>query len=82
MSEIARALDERTTTAQALIETAIANHDKHDTKLKAYMQWLPDMARKAAAAADASFAAGVRVGSLQGLPVAVKDNYAMNWLPT
>jgi aspartyl-tRNA(Asn)/glutamyl-tRNA(Gln) amidotransferase subunit A len=82
ISDLARALDERQVSALELAEAAIANHAGRDAQLKAYMQWAPELARQLARAADAAFASNVRVGDLQGIPVAVKDNYAMTGFPT
>jgi aspartyl-tRNA(Asn)/glutamyl-tRNA(Gln) amidotransferase subunit A len=64
---------------QALIEAAQA---RHDPKLDAYKNWAPDFARRQAVAADAAFAAGSRLGPLQGIPVSVKDLYGVEGLPT
>jgi aspartyl-tRNA(Asn)/glutamyl-tRNA(Gln) amidotransferase subunit A len=82
MSEIARALDERRLTARELVEAAIARHEKWDGRLKAYSLWAPDAARATAAAADKAFTAGARVGALQGLPISVKDLFAVTGWPT
>jgi aspartyl-tRNA(Asn)/glutamyl-tRNA(Gln) amidotransferase subunit A len=82
ISDLARALDDRQVTALELAEAAIANHAHRDAQLRAYMQWAPELARQLARAADAAFALHVRVGALQGIPVAVKDNYAMTGFPT
>lgn len=82
MAEIATALDERRTTARDLVEAAIARHDRWDSRLHAYSLWKPDAARQAAAAADVAFAAGVRVGSLQGIPISVKDLFGVGGWPT
>lgn len=82
ISEIATAFDERRLTARELIEAATARHERWDKRLSAYSQWSPEPARQAAAAADAAFAAGTRVGSLQGIPVSVKDLFGVAGLPT
>lgn len=82
IAEIAIALDERKITARDLIEAAIARHERWDSQLHAYSLWKPDEARRAAAAADAAFAAGSRVGSLQGIPVSVKDLFGVAGWPT
>jgi len=65
--------------AQELIEAAQA---RHDAKLNGYVSWAPDFARKQAAAADAAFASGNRLGALQGIPISVKDLYGVASLPT
>ncbi|HEX9461967.1 MAG TPA: amidase [Alphaproteobacteria bacterium] len=82
ISEIATALDERRLTARDLIEAAIQRHDKWGGQLKAYSLWAPDAARATAQAADAAFAAGTRAGPLQGIPISVKDLFAVAGWPT
>src|SRR5258708_38658043 len=64
--------------AQELIEAAQA---RHDAKLNGYVSWAPDFARQQAAAADAAFASGNRLGALQGIPISVKDLYGVENLP-
>ena len=82
LPEIARALDRGETTASALAEAAIARHGRLDETLHAYKAWEPERARIQARAADAAFAAGTRLGPLQGLPISVKDLYGIPGWPT
>ena len=82
IAEIAIALDERRVSARDLIDASIARHERWDGRLHAYSLWKPDEARRAATAADAAFAAGTRVGSLQGIPVSVKDLFGVAGWPT
>lgn len=76
---IARHLADGTLRAQDVTEAALA---RHDPGLNAYVSYAPTLARKQAAAADAAFAAGVRLGGLQGVPVSFKDLYGVAGLPT
>lgn len=78
LSEIARRLADRRLSARALTEEA---QSRHDPMLNAYKTWAPDFALRQADAADATFAAGVRLGALQGIPVSVKDLYGVEELP-
>ena len=78
LSEIARRLADRRLRAHALTEEA---QSRHDPALNAYKTWSPDFALRQANAADAAFAAGVRLGALQGIPVSVKDIYGVEELP-
>jgi aspartyl-tRNA(Asn)/glutamyl-tRNA(Gln) amidotransferase subunit A len=82
VTELALRLRDRRLTARALAEEAIANHARCGEGLMAYSQWAPDFARKCAAAADAAFAAGSVAGPLQGIPVSVKDLFAVAGFPT
>jgi aspartyl-tRNA(Asn)/glutamyl-tRNA(Gln) amidotransferase subunit A len=82
MAEIAVLLGEGKLKARALAEEAIANHERFGAKLMAYSQWAPEHARKCADAADAVFAIGSRVGSLQGIPTSIKDLFGVAGFPT
>jgi aspartyl-tRNA(Asn)/glutamyl-tRNA(Gln) amidotransferase subunit A len=82
MAEIAALLGEGKLNARALLEEAVANHGRFGAKLLAYSHWSPEHARKCASAADATFAAGSRVGPLQGIPTSIKDNFGMAGFPT
>src|SRR5438270_9192182 len=79
--EIAADLRAKRVTAQELVETAIARHERFGERLHAYSLWAPEQARVVAQAADAAFAAGVTVGPLQGLPVSIKDLFAASRYP-
>jgi aspartyl-tRNA(Asn)/glutamyl-tRNA(Gln) amidotransferase subunit A len=82
IAELAQRLREGRLTARMLVEQAIANHARFGEPLMAYSQWAPDHARKCAEAADAAFAAGACAGPLQGIPVSVKDLFAVAGFPT
>src|SRR3954463_14860506 len=82
IAEIAILLDEGKLRARALAEEAIANHERFGHKLMAYSQWAPEHARKCADAADAAFAVGSRVGSLQGIPSPLRGLFAVAAFPT
>ena len=81
IAEIGRRLRDRSLKARALAEAAIDNHERHGQPLAAYKLWQPDAARDAADAADALFGAGTDLGPLQGVPISVKDLFAVNGLP-
>jgi aspartyl-tRNA(Asn)/glutamyl-tRNA(Gln) amidotransferase subunit A len=82
ISELALRLRAGKLAARALVEEAIANHERHGNGLLAYSQWAPDHARKCAEAADAAFAVGACAGVLQGIPISVKDLFAVEGFPT
>jgi aspartyl-tRNA(Asn)/glutamyl-tRNA(Gln) amidotransferase subunit A len=69
-------------TASALADWAIANHERRGAAFHAYKTWDPEKLRAQAAAADAVFAAGIDLGSLQGIPVSVKDLFGVAGYPT
>ena len=82
IAEIGAKLRAGTLTAGAVVEAGIARHDSYGAALGAYKLWQPDAARATAGAADAVFAAGGDLGPLQGIPVSIKDLFAVDGLPT
>jgi aspartyl-tRNA(Asn)/glutamyl-tRNA(Gln) amidotransferase subunit A len=82
VAELALRLRDGRLTARALVEAAIANHERFGKALMAYSQWAPDHARKCADTADAALAAAACAGSLQGIPTSVKDLFAVAGFPT
>jgi len=50
LAEIAGALRNRQASAQALVDEAIARHDRFGERLQAYLLWAPDKARTVASA--------------------------------
>ena len=82
LAEIAGRLDDGKLKARALVEAAIANHERYGAKLMAYSQWAPEHARACAAAANAAFAVGSRAGPLQGIPTSIKDLFAVSGFAT
>jgi aspartyl-tRNA(Asn)/glutamyl-tRNA(Gln) amidotransferase subunit A len=80
--ELAIGLREGRIKAEALAEEAIARHGRYGKPLNAYKLWKPEVAKRMARAADALFKAGYDLGPLQGIPVSVKDLYAVKGWPT
>lgn len=74
------ALRDRRLTATALAAHAAERHAAHD--YQAYITWSGEQALTAAAHIDALLAAGYDSGPLMGLPVSVKDLFAVPNLPT
>jgi aspartyl-tRNA(Asn)/glutamyl-tRNA(Gln) amidotransferase subunit A len=82
IAEFARALRRREISARELTETALRRTRELNPTLNAFVHIDDDGARAASRVADEQLAAGVDLGSLHGIPVAVKDLIDMAGLPT
>ena len=60
-------------TPSAVAEAYLARIDALDGKVRAYLTVTADLARQAAAAADARYRAGTPLGPLDGVPISYKD---------
>jgi aspartyl-tRNA(Asn)/glutamyl-tRNA(Gln) amidotransferase subunit A len=80
--ELAAELRTGRTTATALADNAIANHEVGDATFAAYKTWDPARFRAEADIADRAFAASIDLGPLQGIPISVKDLYGVRGYPT
>lgn len=78
LREMAARLRDGTVTSAELTERAIERHTRKGGPLEAYKLWLPERARRAAEAADRARAAGADLGPLQGIPVSLKDLFALD----
>ncbi|MGI9475624.1 MAG: amidase [Hyphomicrobiaceae bacterium] len=65
-----------------VVEALLARIDEHNDFLKAYLHVDAEGARKAARAAEIEIAAGGYRGPLHGIPVAYKDIFHVQGLPT
>ncbi|MDN5687064.1 MAG: amidase [Brachybacterium sp.] len=74
LAEAARNLAQGRTTSRALTENSLARVAARDEDLRAFITVEADRARAQADAADARVRDGHRLGALDGLPIAVKDN--------
>ena len=79
--ELAAALADREISARELLDAAIARIEALDPKINSVVVRDFDRAREAADAADAALARGER-RPLLGLPMTVKEHYAVAGLPT
>lgn len=81
LREMAIRLRAGTLTAVALAEDAIGRHERYGGALDAYKLWLPERARQVAASADQILRAGIDLGPLHGIPISLKDLFAVDGLP-
>jgi aspartyl-tRNA(Asn)/glutamyl-tRNA(Gln) amidotransferase subunit A len=82
IQDAAAALRAGSVTSVQLTEAMIARANELDAKLGVYIRRMDETAMEAAVRADAAFAAGVDLGPLQGIPLAVKDIIATDDAPT
>jgi len=76
--EVAEMLRSRTITSLELTETMLSHIAQHEPTLHAFCCLTPEIARAEARAADAEIeAAGTTKGPMHGVPIAVKDLYAV-----
>ena len=68
-----RALRDRRCSSEQLVSRCLERIEALDGQLHAFVEVYRDEALATARAMDGMFAAGVRLGPLQGLPIAVKD---------
>jgi aspartyl-tRNA(Asn)/glutamyl-tRNA(Gln) amidotransferase subunit A len=80
--EIAGAVRAGSASAVEVVEAHLARIDAREKDVHAFNLVLADEARAAAAAVDASVAAGEDPGPLAGVPVALKDNMCTRGIPT
>ena len=81
-AEIASAVTGRGLSALEVTEAALARIERHDPILNSFTDVTADRARAKARAIDAAIAAGNSVGSLAGVPFAVKNLFDVRGLPT
>jgi aspartyl-tRNA(Asn)/glutamyl-tRNA(Gln) amidotransferase subunit A len=65
-----------------LIETVLTRIERLDAQLGAYILVMADAARQAARDAEAELTAGTNRGPLHGIPIALKDLYDVEGVPT
>ena len=77
ISDIGPRLERREVSPLELTEAALARIDERDPQLNAFQCVLADSARASAKAAEAEIKSGRYRGPLHGVPIAVKDLFAM-----
>lgn len=82
LQALARALGEGQTSASALTQSALARISALEPRLQAFTHVDAERALAHAQAIDGLRAAGVNLGPLMGVPVAVKDLFSVDGMPT
>jgi aspartyl-tRNA(Asn)/glutamyl-tRNA(Gln) amidotransferase subunit A len=75
-------LRERQLSARELLASCLERVERYEHRVQAFVVLTPELAQAAAERADADRAAGRPVGSLAGVPVALKDLYLTRGVPT
>jgi len=81
-ADIASAVAARRISALQAVESALGRIKQHDTILNSFTDVTAERARMRARAVDAAIAAGENVGSLAGVPFAVKNLFDVKGLTT
>lgn len=82
ISEYGRQLRRGDTTMVATVEAHLSRIERLDARLAAYELVAPEAALAVAAALDGLLKAGLDLGPLMGVPIAVKDILAVEGMPT
>jgi aspartyl-tRNA(Asn)/glutamyl-tRNA(Gln) amidotransferase subunit A len=82
IAEYGSKLRRRQTSAKATVEAYLQRIEMFDGKIGAYEHVAADLALGAADSIDRLLAAGVDLGPLMGVPIAVKDLLAVDGMPT
>ncbi len=77
LAQAARMVRDREVSPVELVEAALARIEAHDGVLKSFISVFEEQARQVARAAELLSDAGHRLGPLQGIPIALKDNVAV-----
>jgi amidase len=72
----------RTLSPVELLDAVIARHDAANPKINAFTYTLFDSARAQAKKAEANYAAGKPTRAFEGIPLVIKDDYAVKGLVT
>ena len=82
LAPLTQALRSGTVTTLSLAQDCLARIDALEPKLQAFTHLDPDRALRHARAIDQLRAAGVDLGPLMGVPVALKDLFSIDGMPT
>jgi len=81
LEETAAAISDGEITSEALVDYQLARIARFDAQLKAFVDVYAEEARQAARALDHLLQAGVRLGPLHGVTVAIKDLFEIEGRP-
>jgi aspartyl-tRNA(Asn)/glutamyl-tRNA(Gln) amidotransferase subunit A len=81
LADFSRSLHAGETSTAALVERYLQQIEAREAEIGAFEHLAADEARQTAAAIDALIAAGGDLGSLMGLPIVVKDTFAVDGMP-
>lgn len=79
--EAAKAIRDKVTSAEELTRHTLRRLDQHEPKLNSYVYQLREQALEAASQADQALARGEATGPLHGVPVSVKESFAVAGKP-
>ena len=82
LADLAAALDAGAVSAQALTELYLERIDRANAQLNAFVRVDTELARRHARAADERRESGLRLGPLDGVPIALKDLLEVEGFPT
>ena len=81
LEEFGRRLRAGETSARAAVESCLARIEAEDNALRSFVHVAADAARRSADTIDRRLSAGEELGPLMGVPVAVKDLFAVEGMP-
>jgi len=81
LEETAAAISDGEITSEALVDYQLARIARFDTQLRAFVDVYAEEAREAARALDKLMQAGVRLGPLHGVTIAIKDLFEIEGRP-
>ncbi|MBL8217154.1 MAG: hypothetical protein JNK87_40915 [Bryobacterales bacterium] len=79
--EAAQAIRDKVTSSAELTEHLFRRMDQYEPKLNSYVYQLREQAMEAARAADQALARGEAMGPLHGVPISVKESFAVEGKP-
>lgn len=82
LREIAQLLRSGGATASSLMESCQIAYEQTESHLNAYKTWSGDSAKRVATSIDSLLSAGYDLGPLMGIPISVKDLFAVPNMPT